>query len=644
MPIRMEIACFFVILMIAGMFVGAKRERTVLHNIYAAILVTLMLHLIFDAITVITVNRLDTFPRFWNDVFHRLFLATMLFLIYLYYRYICELIRKAMRDVEHKRGIKAHKIVEDVLNVYLLVAEILIFVTPVSYAVTDKGNYEVGIGATVMFVSIPIFMFHMITNLLQHWKYLHPKERNAVGLAFLIEIVVTLLTAIDMSLLLAGMGLTLIAIAFYLVLENPDILLVEQVKKEKRKAEEANESKSEFLSIVSHEIRTPMNAIVGMTEMLLAEGHSEGQGKYLRNIKTSGDALVMIVNDLLDLSKIEAGKMEIIEDVYEWGPMIEDVRLIVGNRIGSKPIHIIIRVDKNLPDRLVGDSLRIRQVLINLMNNAVKFTESGYIQLRISVEKEDEEGFYLKYAVKDSGQGICSEDLNRLFTAFSQVDQKKNYGKEGTGLGLSISKDFVRLMGGELCVASEYGDGAEFFFTIYQKKARDGAKSLNDKANELLDKKFTAPDARILFVDDTAMNLTVATNMVKDFGMVVDTANSGKRALELLKENSYDIVFMDYMMPEMDGVETAKEIRAYATVEKNRILSQYYKSMPIVALTADTLDETKELFRKAGMDDYLEKPMKKVDIIRMLLKWLPKNKVIEQSDSETKMDGDEGAK
>lgn len=618
--LRMEIACILILTFISVIYFTASREKTKLHKIYSSILVVLLIHLIFDAITVVTVNQLDTFPRFWNDTFHRIFLSTMLLTLYLYYQYISELIKQEA-GIE-KYG-KTYSTIKKVLNIYLVLAEIFLWVVPVEYEVTPKGNYEAGISATVLYVSVGVFLIHIFWDFIVNWKVIHPKKKTAIICAFSIEFVVTGLTYIDMSLLLAGMGLTLIAVSFYLVLENPDIKLVEQIREEKKRAEDANASKSAFLSVVSHEIRTPMNAIVGMTDLLLEENPTDNAKKYIKTIKTSGDSLLMIVNELLDQSKIEAGKMEIIEDVYERKQLLEDIRLIIENRIDTKPIDLIFEEEGEIPDRLVGDSLRIRQILINLLNNAVKFTEEGSITLKVSVVEKRENGLLLHYSVKDTGQGIREEDLHRLFEAFSQVDQKKNHSKEGTGLGLSISKDFIRLMGGELKVSSVYGEGTEFYFDLEQKFADENAKSKDEINREIDNVTINAEGKRILLVDDTAINFRIEKKMLDGTGIEVEWAGQGAKAIELVQQTKYDVIFMDYMMPYMDGVETTEHIRALADTEPDKDKANYYRNVPIIALTGDTLDESKVLFEKAGMNDYIEKPVTKRNLIKMLLKWLP---------------------
>lgn len=414
----------------------------------------------------------------------------------------------------------------------------------------------------------------------------------------------------------------------------------QELQKQRDLAEEANASKSAFLSVVSHEIRTPMNAVVGMTDLLLRDELTEKQRKYMLNIRNSGSALVMIVNDLLDQSKIEAGKMEIVEDAYELKPLLDDVRMIIENRVGSKPIHVIMDIDDQIPEMLVGDSLRIRQILINLMNNAVKFTEEGYIQLTISITAQEDDRLFLKFSVKDSGQGIRPEDLNRLFQAFSQVDTKKNHSKEGTGLGLSISRDFIALMGGQLEVASEYGKGSEFFFTIAQMRTKEasGDSPQAPQKQAWQEEEFTAPEARILLVDDNELNRMIAEEILDPIGMKVDTADSGAKAIQLIRENHYDAVFMDYMMPYMDGAEATACVRKMsreAEASGNGELAAYYKSVPIIALTGDTSDGTKEKFKTAGIDDFTEKPVDLPRLKKLLLKWLPENLIVNQAKEDS---------
>lgn len=416
----------------------------------------------------------------------------------------------------------------------------------------------------------------------------------------------------------------------YVLMDDTEhYIYLKNLQEQKDIAEAANASKSAFVSVVSHELRTPMNAIVGMTELILREPDhlNPKQLKHLRNIKTSGDALVMIVNDILDQSKIEAGKMEIVEDTYEIRPMVEDVAMIIENRIGTKPIRLVCDIDEAIPKYLVGDGLRIRQILINLMNNAVKFTEEGYIRLCIRCTEVETGRKKIGISVKDSGQGIKPEDLDKLGQAFMQVDQKKNHSKGGTGLGLSISRDFIVLMGGQLVVNSEYGKGTEFSFEIWQKDASDtDVASPVGELNQEPEKaeQFTAKQARVLIVDDMDLNLMLTEELLEPMGMMVDTADSGEKAIEMVKGNKYDVVFMDYMMPYMDGVEATTEIRKMALDCDNEQQAQYFRTLPIIVLSGDDAEDTKEKFLCAGVDDFIVKPVEFDRLQKVLLKWLPK--------------------
>ncbi len=402
--------------------------------------------------------------------------------------------------------------------------------------------------------------------------------------------------------------------------------LLEEVKRQKEKAEEANVAKTNFLSNVSHEIRTPMNAIVGMTEIMLRHEQSEFNKEYLNNIKHSGDALLTVINDILDFNKIESGKLEIIPDEYEPLTMLNELKMIFLNRIGDKPIELIYDIDDNLPYKLYGDAGRIRQVLINIVNNGIKYTDEGYVKLITRLEMLPSGKAMLCFDVEDSGMGIKEEDIGKLFSTFSQVDTKKNRGKEGSGLGLSIAKQLCEAMGGAISVKSVYGKGSTFSFSMEQEIVDSKpAIEMSDSApaQESIEQlmSFTAPDARILVVDDNELNLKVAAGLMEPVNMQIDTADNGKRALEMVQHKEYDIVFMDHMMPIMDGVEAASAIRA--------LEGEYYRSLPIIALTANALAEAKEEFAAAGMNDFLSKPINTKELMKMLLRYLPADKIIE---------------
>ena len=498
--------------------------------------------------------------------------------------------------------------------------------------------------------------------------------------------------------------------------------------------QKASKMKSDFLANMSHEIRTPMNAVIGMAEMALREELTPAARNYLGQIKTAGQSLLTIINDILDFSKIESGKLDISCEEYEPMSLVNDMVNIIMTRIGNKGIELTLDVNPDLPFELYGDSIRIKQVMINLANNAVKFTRTGNVHLKVDFQRTQEDTVELQVAISDTGSGIKEEDMDKLFKSFQQLDSKRNRNIEGTGLGLAISKQLVSLMHGRIWVDSVYGKGSTFSFSVPQRVVEDrpsigrpegkvvaaglvessyiagemeidmprmgvvysrlgSEKELaglvqmqagwlfveqplyTDEVHSFLrehpeitgvvlvnframrsyslpnvrvvkkplyslslagvfhgedtyagftqmqtdDFEFTAPEAEVLIVDDNAINLTVATGLLEPLNMRIETALSGKEAVEKITDKRYDIIFMDHMMPELDGVETTRIIR--------RLLGENGQ-VPIIALTANAMDGTKELFLSEGMNDFVAKPIELRVILSKLRAWLPEEKIL----------------
>lgn len=497
------------------------------------------------------------------------------------------------------------------------------------------------------------------------------------------------------------------------------------------------EQQSDFIANVSHEMRTPLNAILGLSEITLRADLSDDTREYLHQIRSAGTHLLAIINDILDFSRIESGEMSIVEVNYEPMSLINDISGIVNSQIGSKDIEFTVDVPLNMPRRLVGDVVRVQQILINLLNNAVKFTQSGNVHLSFSVRPSSQGEIILAAEVRDTGCGIKKENMDRLFKMFNQIDSKRNRNVEGIGLGLTISKRLVKLMGGSISVTSEYGKGSTFSFELPQKTAgseyaadisgnyppiflltqnrylreqlildlgktgtaytditddlsrcgdsgvlitergylseakdilaeHSGLKCIlidrydnceetgltspvilhkpvfslslysaldNGRAfscgpdNESSVISYTAPDARILIVDDNAINLTVAKGVIEPLGMQIDLASSGEQCIEMVRECRYDLIFMDHMMPEMDGIEATHIIR-----EK----FPSYANVPIIALTANAAGGARDMFLKAGLNDFVAKPIDLVDIVNKIRRWLPAEKIIPISGKKPK--------
>ncbi|MBR1568427.1 MAG: response regulator [Lachnospiraceae bacterium] len=414
--------------------------------------------------------------------------------------------------------------------------------------------------------------------------------------------------------------------------------LSEDIDNEKRERNElviaseraiaASEAKSSFLSNVSHEIRTPINAVLGMNEMILRECEDKNILAYSESVRTAGNTLLGLVNDILDFSKIEAGKMEIIPVDYDLSSVINDLVNMIQTKVDDKGLKLEIDINRNIPKLLNGDEVRIKQIVTNLLTNAVKYTEKGTVTFCIRYDRlpDDPDSVLLKFYVKDTGIGIKKEDIKKLFSKFERIEEERNRNIEGTGLGMSITKRLLEMMDSSLVVESIYGLGSKFSFHLKQRVVKweeigdyEAAYKASIGRREKYHERFRAPKAEILVVDDTEMNLEVFKSLLKKTAVKVDTAISGDDGLTLAYDKKYDIIFLDHMMPEKDGIETLHELRS-------RPKDPNIKT-PVICLTANAISGAREYYISEGFDNYLTKPVDSEKLENMILEYLPKEKI-----------------
>lgn len=392
----------------------------------------------------------------------------------------------------------------------------------------------------------------------------------------------------------------------------------------------ANKAKSNFLANMSHEIRTPINTILGMDELILREAQNINVIEYAQNIKSEGKTLLSLINDLLDFSKIESGKMELEESDYKISELLHDTITMFSVKAGEKGLDFNFEVAEDIPSVLRGDEIRIKQILSNLLSNAIKYTERGSVGLVMNWEKRNEKSAVLSILVKDSGIGIRKEDLATIFDKYKRLDSKKNSKVEGTGLGMNITAQLLHLMDGEISVASDYGIGSEFMVRIPQTivdMTPIGTYSYlkPNTERENVRETFTAPKGRVLVVDDNVMNRVVVKGLLKQTLLHIDEAANGPECLKKTKDTHYDIVLMDHMMPGMDGVETLQQMKAQ---------NGACQDTPVIVLTANAVAGVKDFYLEQGFDDYMSKPVSGRELEQMLLRYLPEELVIKREVSQ----------
>ena len=502
---------------------------------------------------------------------------------------------------------------------------------------TPEGAYMHGALFVPIVFSAPVYYLASgILILIFRMKTLGAREKMSLSIASFVTLFGTIIQAATNGVILLSLPFGSIGIfVLYFSIETSDYHQLLKNNESLRIAEQdaikANRAKSDFLANMSHEIRTPLNAVLGMDELILLEADKNKDAdpvfisrikEYAENIRDAGQVLLSVINDILDLTKVESGKMEIKPAPYRFHDLINDVGTMVRVRAEQKGLSYVQKIDPAIPDHLIGDELRIRQIMINLLNNAVKYTDSGEVEMGITMKDLTENSLSLCICVRDTGIGIKDEDISRIFGDFQRLDEKHNHKVEGTGLGLSIVKRMLGLMNGEISVSSKYGEGSVFTALIPQQICSGPGETVsdNEKHGGLADViTYHTPEARYLVVDDNRLNLLVARRFLDGLNGQIDTARSGDEALQKMRQFKYDLIFMDHMMPDLDGIQTFE----MSLEDPDNVNLK----TPVIMMTANALSGVREEYLDKGFSDYISKPVEIKELLRIVKLHLSAEKI-----------------
>ena len=594
--------CLAVIISVIIIYFSKPRVKSVETKFYLALIFTNIIVLMLHIFSYYTILHADTAPLL-NQIVTKSYLFFLTLWIIIFSLYI----------VRMTSGEKVFKAIFIGMSLIMVGIGIYVIACPI-YAYNASDNfYTYGPAITTMYKGFYLNMASLIIYLLFNFKKILNKRYIPVFLLIILGAVFVYIQQRCPWILLTTALETFVVFIMYFTIENPDIRMIEQLNIAREQADKANSAKSEFLSSMSHEIRTPLNAIVGFSQALCEEDLNDQARDEVNDIMMASETLLDIVNGILDISKIEANKLEIVNTEYSLKQIFDELVSLSKARLGEKPLDFKFSIDESLPKYFYGDKVRVKQVILNLLTNSIKYTHEGWIDFKITGIKSNDV-CRLIISVEDSGIGIKPESIDKLFSKFERLDIEKNNTIEGTGLGLAITKKLIDLMGGKIVVQSVYGQGSKFTIALDQKIVENPTIELDNTKNIDVSsiKPLDLTNKRILIVDDNKVNLKVASRLLQDYHCIIDTLDSGQACIDKINFGAtYDLILMDDMMPKMSGVETFHKLQEIEGFET-----------PVIALTANAISGMKEKYLSEGFNSYLSKPIDKGELNKILNEFL----------------------